>query len=124
MMKYYRILLRKRKVSELVCRQLKKYSAAIYGKHDNITQSRRFACCIDKARDIHSEYVKNVAFFTPEIFTQPCHNVTVIRKLSILCLCFQNVLLICINHQIYTQGLQTNIVVTKYVSTKPFQNHK
>jgi len=41
---------------------VEKYSATIYGKHDNIIQRMRFACSIDKARDIHSEYVEHIAF--------------------------------------------------------------
>jgi len=51
-------------------------------------------------------------FSTSTIVKQPHHNIMVIRKLPvfILCLCWQIVLLIYINHSIATFNVQKNII--------------
>jgi hypothetical protein len=80
MTKYCRILLRKKIVSKPICRKnekkhfffnnvfsenssenLETCGISKYGKLDNVKQSIRFARCLHKARDTHSEYVEYIA---------------------------------------------------------------
>ena len=58
-------------------------------------------------------------------FKETCDNITVAYSLpAFFCLCCQIMLLIYTNHAIYKRNIQTHIILTKYVWTKPIQHKK
>jgi hypothetical protein len=74
--------------------------------------------------DTQSEFAEHIVLFRKKcLATVPQYNGYKFIVCIVLRLCLQIVLLISINHYISTHNIQTHIILKKYVSIKPNQNH-